>query len=263
MTTPPAVPSDLLDELAEVALEVALGAALLLADYASKPLEQVRTKSSPTDMVSEADRASEAYISDQLRRLRPQDSVLGEEGTAYAGTSGVTWVADPLDGTTNFLYRIPAWAVSLAATVGGRTVAGVVVDQSRGETWSAVEGRGAYCNGEPCHVAAGRAELSTALVATGFGYQKERRASQAAILPKLLPAVRDIRRVGSAALDLCWVAGGRFDAYYESHLNEWDWAAGRLVCQEAGGVVAKLAGEIVLATTPQLAAPLTQLLTGA
>lgn len=261
-TTPRSVPSDLLDELAQVALRVAQGAALVLADYTAKPLEQVGTKSSPTDMVSEADRASEAYIMEQLGRLRPEDSLLGEEGAAYEGTSGVTWVADPLDGTTNFLYRIPAWAVSLAATIEGRTVAGVVVDQSRGETWSAVEGGGAYCNGEPCRVASGRAELSTALVATGFGYRKERRANQAAILPKLLPAVRDIRRVGSAALDLCWVAAGRFDAYYESHLNEWDWAAGRLVCQEAGGVVTKLAGEVVLATTPQLVGPLTELLTG-
>jgi fructose-1,6-bisphosphatase/inositol monophosphatase family enzyme len=252
----------LLDELAQVASEVAAGAAQILERYAAGPLAEVGTKSSPTDMVSEADRASEAYISATLQQLRPQDSLLGEEGARRDGTSGVTWVADPLDGTTNFLYGVPSWAVSLAAEVDGRSVVGVVIDPSRDETWAATLGRGATLNGRPCHVAEDRAELSTALVATGFGYQRERRQVQAAVLPRLLPVVRDIRRFGSAALDLCWVAAGRLDAYFESNLSEWDWAAGRLVCQEAGGVVTVLAGDTVLATTPRLLGPLSSLLTG-
>ncbi|HET9060206.1 MAG TPA: inositol monophosphatase family protein [Acidimicrobiales bacterium] len=258
--TPADLSPALLDELTTTAFEVARGAATVLMRYTSSELREVTTKSSPTDLVSEADRASEQFITEAIRRLRPEDSFLGEEGSSYQGTSGVTWVADPLDGTTNYWYGIPAFAVSLAAVIDGTSVVGVVVDPSRDETWAATAGRGATCNGKPCRVAAGRSELATALVATGFGYGRERRARQASLLPRLLPAVRDIRRFGSAALDLCWVAGGRFDAYYESNLNEWDWAAGRLICQEAGGDVRVLAGEIVLAATPDLAGPLAQLI---
>ena len=246
----------LLDELTGVALRVAAGAAEVLSRYSVAALTEVGTKSSPTDMVSEADRASEAFIVSELRRVRPDDSLLGEEGASHEGTSGVCWVADPLDGTTNFLFGIPAYAVSLAAQCDGESVVGVVVDPARNETWSATTGRGAWCNSTPCHVADGRSDLATALVATGFGYQRERRAEQARLLPVLLPAVRDIRRVGSAALDLCWVAGGRYDAYYEAHLNNWDWAAGRVICQEAGAVLTMLPGEVLLATTPSLSKPL-------
>lgn len=258
----PRVPDDLLSELIDVARRVAAGAAEVLSQYSAGTLVQVGTKSSPTDLVSEADRASEAYIVSELRQARPDDSVLGEEGAAHEGTSGVTWVADPLDGTTNFFFGIPAYAVSIAALVESQSVVGVVVDPCRKETWSATLGRGAVCNGSTCHVAEGRSSLATALVATGFGYRSERRTEQASVLPRLLPAVRDIRRFGSAALDLCWVAGGRYDAYYESHLNEWDWAAGRLICQEAGGVVTVLPGEVLLATTPSLSGPLGSLVMG-
>jgi myo-inositol-1(or 4)-monophosphatase len=257
------VPADLLTELTEVALRVAAGAAAVLSQYSMVQLEEVSTKSSPTDLVSEADRASEAYIVSELRRARPADAVLGEEGSSYSGTSGVSWVADPLDGTTNFFFGIPAYSVSLAAKYGADPVVGVVVDPSRNETWSGALGRGAWCNGARCHVASGRSELATALVATGFAYRPERRAEQARVLPRLLPAVRDIRRIGSAALDLCWVAGGRLDAFYESYLNEWDWAAGRVICQEAGGQVTMLPGEILLASTPELTTSLAELLTGA
>lgn len=218
------------------------------------------TKSSPTDAVSEADRASEAYIVAELRRSRPDDAVVGEEGTRRTGTSGISWVVDPLDGTTNFLFGIPAYCVSVAARSGTDTLVGVVVDPSRGETWAATRGRGSSCNGQPCHVADGRSTLATALVATGFGYDPGRRAEQAALLPILLPAVRDLRRVGSAALDLCWVAGGRFDAYYESHLNDWDAAAGKLICEEAGADVVVLPGDLLVATTPSLSLPLRHLL---
>jgi myo-inositol-1(or 4)-monophosphatase len=253
----------LLDELQAVAHRVAAGAAELLLRYFGQELEEVRTKSSPTDLVSEADRASEAYLLSELRALRPHDSVEGEEGASHEGTSGVSWVFDPLDGTTNFLFGVPAFSVSVAARHAGRTAVGVVVDPVLKETWSAASGRGASLNGRPCQVAEGRSSLETALVATGFGYRSERRAAQAALLPFLLPRVRDIRRFGSAALDLCWVAGGRYDAYYESHLNDWDWAAGRLICEEAGGHVQVLEGEILLATTPSLAGPLSALLRGA
>ncbi len=171
-------------------------------------------------------------------------------------------MADPLDGTTNFFFRIPAYSVSLAGRYEGRTIVGVVVDPTRQETWSATLGRGAWCNGAACHVAGGRSEVGTALVSTGFSYSSERRAEQAAILPRLLPAVRDIRRFGSAALDLCWVAGGRFDAFYESGLNLWDWAAGGLICEEAGGELSMLPGQLLLATTPALSRPLAALITG-
>lgn len=261
--TPPHVPEALLDELQQVAMEVATGAAQVLQQYTPGRLREVSTKSTPTDLVSEADRASEAYIVSQLQRARPSDSVLGEEGSSYRGISGVSWVADPLDGTTNFLFNVPAYSVSLAALYDGQPVVGVVVDPARKETWSATAGRGAWCNGSACHVASGRSELATALVATGFSYSPENRAEQAAVLPYLLPAVRDIRRFGSAALDLCWVAGGRFDAFYESGLNDWDWAAGRVICEEAGGEVTMLPGHVLLATTPELSRPLADLLTAA
>jgi myo-inositol-1(or 4)-monophosphatase len=259
----PIIAEPLLDELSQVALDVAAGAAQLLEQYSTALLTEVSTKSSPTDLVSEADRASEAYILSALRQARPLDSVQGEEGSTFEGTSGVSWIADPLDGTTNFFFRVPAYSVSLAARCNGQLVVGAVVDPSRHETWSAARGRGAVCNGTPCHVASGRSDLSTALVATGFGYRREQRAEQAAILPRILPAVRDIRRFGSAALDLCWVAGGRFDAFYESGLNDWDWAAGGLICEEAGGHITMLPGQILVASTPELSGPLGQLLSGA
>ena len=259
----PAVPADLLDELQHLAQEVATGAAQVLRQYSPARLKEVSTKSSPTDLVSEADRASEAYIVSELRSARPSDSFVGEEGTSYGGTSRVSWVADPLDGTTNFFFDVPAYSVSLAARYDGRPVVGVVVDVSRQETWTGAVGRGAWCNGSPCHVASGRSVLATALVATGFSYSPERRAEQAAVLPYLLPAVRDIRRFGSAALDLCWVAGGRFDAFYESGLNSWDSAAGSVLCEEAGGELSVLPGNILLATTPELTGPLAKLLSEA
>jgi myo-inositol-1(or 4)-monophosphatase len=262
MTTAPNVPSDLQEELYATCVEVAKGAAEVLVSYTGRRLEHVEAKSSPTDLVSEADRASEQFIVERLNRLRPTDSLFGEEGASQEGSSGISWWADPLDGTTNFLFGVPAWSVSLAAKFEGRTIAGAVVDPSRNETWSAAAGRGAWCNGHACHVAEGRSELCTALVATGFGYSRERRAEQAALLGRVLPAVRDIRRVGSAALDLAWVAGGRYDAFYEAYLNPWDWAAGALICEEAGGAVTMLPGELLLASTQSLSAPMASLLIG-
>ncbi len=254
------IPANLLDELQGLALRVATGAAELLQTYSDVHLEHVNTKSSPTDLVSEADRASEAYIVSELRRARPGDAVLSEEDGSHDGTTNVTWVADPLDGTTNFFFQVPAYSVSLAACFDDKPVVGVVVDPSRHETWSAAQGRGAWCNDVACHVAGGRSRLATALVGTGFSYRPERRVVQAAVLAHLLPRIRDIRRIGSAALDLCWVANGRFDAYFESGLHYWDWAAGSVICEEAGAQLATLPGDMVLASTPELMAPLTELL---
>ncbi|MDQ2754083.1 MAG: inositol monophosphatase [Actinomycetota bacterium] len=253
----------LLDMLAGVALVAAQGAATLLSHAFGGARRDVSTKSSPTDMVSEVDEAAEAFVSATLSAGRPDDALLGEEGSSRTGTTGVRWVVDPLDGTTNFLFGIPAYAVSIAAEVDGEAVVGIVIDPSRGETWAAVRGGGARCNGYPCQIAIGRSRLSTALVGTGFGYRKERRAWQAELLAAVLPRVRDVRRSGSAALDLCWVAGGRLDAYYEWGLNPWDLAAGGLICQEAGAEVEILAGRTIVAAVPELMHPLVQLLSTA
>jgi myo-inositol-1(or 4)-monophosphatase len=211
-------------------------------------------------MVSDVDRQAEQAVAQVLAEYRPDDEVLGEEGTARSGSSGVRWVVDPLDGTTNFLFGIPQFSVSVAAEVEGRTLVGIVVDPSRGEVWAAAAGWGARCNGKPCQVATGRSTLATALVATGFGYLPARRAWQGAVAGRVIPRVRDIRRFGSAALDLCWTAGGRWDAYYEWGLNPWDLAAGALICAEAGGRVEAFPGQLIVATTPELFGPFAELL---
>jgi myo-inositol-1(or 4)-monophosphatase len=204
-------------------------------------------------MVSALDRASEQLIVDALLAERPHDGVLGEEGSERSGTSGVRWVIDPLDGTTNYLYGHPGWNVSIAAEDASGVVAGVVADGAQGEVFTATRGGGA------------RRDLATALVGTGFGYAPERRQAQGAVVAELLPRVRDIRRMGAAAVDLCSVACGRLDAYYERGLSWWDLAAGGLVAAEAGAVVTSLDGGpmtagSVVAAGPALAAPLRDLL---
>ncbi len=250
----------LLAELADVALAAASGAAKLAAEGFGRVRTRIDTKSTATDMVSEVDREAEHVISVLLAERRPDDAVLGEEGTSRPGTTGVRWVVDPLDGTTNYLFGIPAWSVSVAAERGGEPVVGVVIDPSRAETWAAISGRGSYCNGDPCVVAEGRSTLATSLVGTGFGYNADRRAWQAEVAAHVLPRVRDLRRFGSAALDLCWVAGGRLDAYYEWGLNPWDLSAGAVICREAGGRVDVGAERLITATTPSLRDPLAALL---
>ena len=182
-------------------------------------------------------------------RERPDDAVVGEEGASAGGRSGRRWVVDPLDGTVNFLYGFPAWCVSVAVEDAHGSLAGVVHDPVRGETFAAARGDGAYLTASSAQPA-GEAirvrhceRLDQAMVATGFSYDRERRARQAEIVRELLPRVRDIRRAGAAALDLAWLAAGRIDAYYECGLNPWDWAAGRLLVTEAGGEVAELEGE--------------------
>jgi myo-inositol-1(or 4)-monophosphatase len=249
-----------LEELAAAALACAQAAGAVLARGLDEEPAAVGTKSSATDMVSNVDRAAEAAVAAVLAERRPDDAVLGEEGTARPGTTGVRWVVDPLDGTTNFLFGVPQFAVSVAAEMGESTRVGIVVDPSRRETWAAVEGWGSRRNGRPCRVASGRSTLATALVATGFGYQPARREWQGEVVARMLPRVRDIRRFGAASLDLCWTAGGRFDAYYEWGLNPWDLAAGALVCQEAGGRVEAFPGRLIVASTPELFGPLCELL---
>ena len=193
-------------------------------------------------MVSEMDRAAEAAIRAVILHRRPDDAILGEEGGASAGATGVRWIVDPLDGTTNFLYGFPAWAVSVAVEVDSTVVAGAVFDPTHGEMWTATKGGGAFCNDEALLPRTDEVDLATALVATGFSYASATRAEQGAVVASLLPQVRDIRRAGSAALDLCWVAAGRVDAYFESGTHVWDWAAGALVATEVGVEVSRLTG---------------------
>jgi myo-inositol-1(or 4)-monophosphatase len=220
----------------------------------------VETKTSETDLVSDADRASEEAVSQVIRASRPGDALLAEEGTTHGGASGVRWLVDPLDGTTNFLFGVPQFCVSIAAEIEGDQVVGVVIDPLRDETWAAVKGRGARCNGSPCTGAPGRSSLATALVATGFGYRPDRRRRQALVAARVIPAVRDIRRLGSAALDLCWTAAGRFDAYYEWDLEPWDLAAGRLIVAESGLSAELLPGGLIVAAPRELFGPLVQLI---
>lgn len=215
-----------------VALEAG---SLLLSRRLSSEITVASTKSSPTDVVTAMDTAAESLIRTRLLAARPSDAVLGEEGGSTSGSSPVTWVVDPLDGTVNYLYSLPSWSVSIAAEVAGSAVAGVVVCPPLGEVWTAVRGGGAFLNGSPL-AASSVSELSQALVGTGFSYSPKRRALQADLLTAVLPLVRDVRRIGSAAVDLCSVAAGRLDAFYESGLNRWDSAAGLLIATEAGAV---------------------------
>jgi myo-inositol-1(or 4)-monophosphatase len=221
------------DALREIAEAVAREAGRQLREAFAGPLVNVTAKSSPTDLVSEADHAAERLIRERLAAARPGDGFLGEEGGDAAGTTGLRWIVDPLDGTINFLFGIPQWAVSIACEDERGTIVGVVYDPMRDELWTAEREGPALLDGREIH-GSDRADLATALVATGFGYDAEVRRLQAAVAAELLPQVRDIRRFGSAALDLAWAAAGRHDAYYERGLNAWDLAAGMLLCERAG-----------------------------
>ena len=235
-------------ELLDVAVECARTAgALLLERFGSERV--LATKSTSTDLVSAADLAAEQAIRDILARRVPDDAIMGEEGDDTAGTSGRRWIVDPLDGTVNFLYGLPQWGVSVAC----EGLAGAVYDPTRDELFTATADGSAQCNGidlEPTPPE----DLAHALVATGFGYDAGRRALQAEVAARVVPRARDIRRGGSAALDLAWTAAGRLDAYYERGVNLWDVAAGELICARAGLTVTRLApvGELPWGT---LAAP--------
>jgi myo-inositol-1(or 4)-monophosphatase len=233
---------DTQDELLAVAHEAARAAAAELASRFGHDQDGVRTKSGPTDPVSEADFAAERAVRSVLAARRPNDTVIGEEEGAVHGSSELRWVVDPLDGTVNFLFGIPMFAVSVACEDAAGPVAGVVLDPLRDECFAATRSSaGATLNGVSISGST-QDELSSAMVATGFTYDPVVRARQAALVGRVIPAVRDIRRCGAAALDLCWTACGRFDAFYERGLNAWDISAGSLVCARAGLDVRVLPG---------------------
>ena len=278
MTEPRGSPADLL----ELATSVAVAAGRLLLGRGGRP-EVVATKSSPTDVVTEADRTAEALIRDLIGAARPGDRILGEEGGETGGAGGegagregaggaggwsrVRWIVDPLDGTVNYLYGLPDWAVSIAAEADGTVVAGAVFVPPRDELFSAALGGGAWLSrgaldwrGEdapqPVRLACNTGvPLDRALVATGFGYEAGRRLIQGEVLQGVLPRVRDIRRGGSAAVDLCSLASGSVDAYYERGVNLWDIAAGGLIAAEAGAQVTGLHGRPASSSMTVAAAP--------
>lgn len=237
-----ALATDLARRAGAVALQMRVG------------VETLPTKSSPTDVVTQADQAVERLLVDAIRSARPEDGVLGEEGASDDGTSGLRWVLDPIDGTVNYLYGIPQWAVSIGIEDASGPLVGVVFDPSKDELWQAVRGVGSTLNGVGLRCSEA-STLAQSLVATGFGYDERRRAAQSRVLPTLLPAVRDIRRQGAGALDLCAVAAGRVDAYYEQGLSPWDLSAGGLIAREAGARVEGLSGlapsfDLVVAAAP-------------
>lgn len=273
-------------ELLELARLIALEAGSLAAQRKREGVSVAATKSSDVDVVTAADRETEALIRALIAVARPDDAFYGEESDATTGASGIVWVVDPIDGTVNYLYGSPAWAVSIAVgeigttdaaggtptdpaadpTAGWRPLAGVVYAPASGELYSASAGGGAWlerpasrdADAAPRRLHANTgAPLAQALVGTGFSYSADRRAAQAEVLRSLLPQVRDIRRGGSAALDLCSVASGRLDAFYERHLNPWDYAAGALIARESGAHVAGLNGvgessQLLIAADPAL-----------
>ncbi|MEH0146264.1 inositol monophosphatase family protein [Corynebacterium sp. Q4381] len=255
-------------ELKDICADLAVSAADLVVqqrDFLSKhgSIAQVtETKTSAVDPVTAVDRAAEAHIADRLRALRPNDAIVGEEGANVDGTTSVQWVIDPIDGTVNFLYGLPAYAVSVGAAVRGEFVAGCVVNVASGDVYSAAKGEGAFVRrgGEDTRLrASNKQDTDTALVATGFSYDAEWRGKQAEMLRLILPRVRDVRRIGSAALDLCNLAEGRIDAYYEHGTHPWDYAAAAVIAAEAGAVVRHPGiadgagrGEPVIASAPRV-----------
>jgi myo-inositol-1(or 4)-monophosphatase len=229
------------DDLLDLAVDVGREAARLVAERRRAPVEVAATKTSSIDVVTDVDRASEALIRERILQARPDDGFLGEEGGSAAGGSGVRWVVDPIDGTVNYLYDLPQYAVSIAAQVEGRSVAGVVVNAATGVTYTATLSGGAFRDGRPVRVGT-PGPLGQRLIGTGFGYAADLRVVQGAAIARLLPRIRDIRRLGSCALDLCHVAEGILDGYVEEGPHLWDHAAGGLVLTEAGGRMEVTAG---------------------
>ncbi|MFD4422259.1 inositol monophosphatase family protein [Agromyces sp. NPDC058484] len=279
--------------LLDLARDIAVRAAEFALDARRAGVRVAATKSTPTDIVTAVDRDTETLIRSLILEARPDDGIVGEEDATHIGASGIDWVVDPIDGTVNFLYGVPAWGVSIAVvegagggagfgaagggvagagagagvTVGGTTLAGVVVNPVTGELFEASAGGGARLAGRELTVNVD-VPLGSALVGTGFAYAAERRREQAGVLLELLPHIRDIRRIGSAALDLCALAAGRLDAFYERGLNVWDHAAGALIAREAGARVGGLAGgrenaELLVAAAPGLYEELTAALRAA
>jgi myo-inositol-1(or 4)-monophosphatase len=251
--------------LTSLAADLARAAGSLALQQRQAVVVDVTTKSSSTDIVTAADQAAEALITDGLQHHRPDDAIVGEEGTAAEGTTGITWFIDPIDGTTNFYYGLPGWVVSIAAVDETGTAAAAVYDPIADVLYSASRDGGAFRNGTRMHVRTATASLDQALIATGFSYLPDQRRRQAEILLDVVPNVRDIRRSGAAAKDLCLVAEGVYDAYYEAGLNRWDLAAGWLIAVESGARVEFLTPEtadrrLLLAAPPHLFEPLAELL---
>lgn len=249
-------------ELLDVAVTVAIEAAELALRTRRAAIREVDTKSSETDVVTAGDRAAERLVRERLGEQRPGEPVIGEEeggDSASGDLAGLRWVVDPIDGTVNYLYGFPWYAVSVAAQVDGVSVAGAVVEPVSRRRWTAARGLGAWLDDEPIRVSE-TTRLDLALVATGFAYRAERRQRQAAGMPAFLGKVRDIRRAGSAALDLCAVAAGWLDGYFEHGLSRWDWAAGTLIAKEAGAAVRLpgnhddgLGADLIMAASPGIA----------
>lgn len=257
-------------ELLSAARAIALEAAELVATARRGVVEVADRKSSPVDVVTQVDRDAEAFIRGRLAERRPHDAFFGEESGGATGTSGLTWIVDPIDGTVNFLYGIPHYAVSIAVVDGEpdpqtwTALAGAVVNPATGELFTASAGNGAFVGTRRLQVN-DPVELSQALIATGFAYNAQTRAEQGAAVARLLPLVRDVRRMGTASLDLCAVASGRVDAYFERTLSPWDHAAGALIAAEAGAAVVGMPGQradarFTLAGHPALVATLAPLL---
>lgn len=259
--------------LRDLAVRLATAAGALVREGRPERVVVAATKSSDVDPVTVMDRASEDLLREMIAAERPDDAILGEEGDDVAGTSGLTWVLDPIDGTVNYLYGVASWAVSVAVVAGPpepaswTVLAGCVHSVADGRTWSAGLGEGATRDGVPVRVGT-PTSLGASLVGTGFGYDAARRAHQAQVLAQVLPKIRDIRRLGSAAIDLCLLADGSLDLYYERGLNPWDMAAGAVVATEAGAVVTGLRGEpattaMTVAGPAELVAQLAEILEAA
>lgn len=245
-------------------------AADVIADVSRGGSLEVASKGPASDLVTAADRAAEAHIVERIRTLRPHDAVVGEEGHAISGTSGVTWIIDPLDGTTNFVHRLPPHGVSVAAwwnvhDTDGDPIAAALLDITREELFSAARGAGATLNGVPIGTAVGPENLATAIVGTGFAHEPEVRLAEIDLLHRVLPRIGDLRRSGAGAFDLCWVALGRLDAFYQAGLKLWDYAGAQLVLTESGGDFALLpelagSGPVVLGSAASIHTELTALL---
>jgi myo-inositol-1(or 4)-monophosphatase len=259
----------LIASLHELSVQVAVGAGEVARAGRARGFE-VGTKSTDTDLVTGVDRAVEGWLAAAIHQARPNDGLLAEEGAARTGTSGVRWVIDPIDGTVNFALGLPHYAVSVAAELDGTVVAGCVHNPESAETYSAARGAGALLAqpGRPSRALSGprSVELARSVVGTGFGYAAEQRARQGEFVSRLLPRIGDIRRLGAASLDLCAVASGRLDAYFEVGLNHWDYAAGLLIATEAGCIASGPAGHepgsrLIVVSGAGLAEPFAELLT--
>ena len=254
-------------ELLAIATDLARAAGDMALAGRKAGLHNVQTKSTATDMVTEFDRASEVLIVEGMRTARPDDAIVGEEGASISGTSGITWHIDPIDGTTNFLYDLPAWAVSIGASDADGPLAGVVYIPALGEMFSATRNGGAFLNGSPIHCN-NITDVSQALVCTGFSYSSDQRTVQAKRVSRFIHQIRDIRRAGAAAIDLCFVACGRIDAYFEENLHQWDIAAGILIAHEAGCKSGDFSGNAprpaeILTSAPAIFDQLSQLIMAA